>query len=71
MRAAEDVQLEVVLPHCPQDLGDALAVDGPSGQVAEMNQVGKSLKEDLERVDCQLGCLVDVEALQGALGTIL
>ncbi len=65
VRPAQDLQLQVVFPHCSQHLGDPLAIDGPSGQVAEVDEVGKAFKKDLKCIDGELGCLVDVEALEG------
>ena len=66
MGSAQDVQLQVVLSHGPQHLGDPLAVHRPPGQVPEVDQVREPLKQDLECTDGQLRGFVDVEALQAA-----
>lgn len=64
MWPAQDFQLQIVFPHSPQDLGDALAIDRPSGQVPEVNQIWESFDQNLEGVHRQLRGLVDVEALE-------
>ena len=66
MRAAKNFQLQVVLPHSPQHLSDALAVDSPAGQVSKVDQVGKSFQQDLKCTDSQLWGFINVEAFQTA-----
>ncbi len=49
---------------CPAYLLDALAVDGPAGEVAELLEAGTGLQDGREGVDGQVRGLVHVEALQ-------
>lgn len=65
VRAAEDLHLEVVLADGPHDTLYPLAVDGPSGEVAEATEHGEGVHDEAKGVEGQMRRLVDVEALEG------
>ena len=66
MRAAEDLDVEIVFPDGAHDALDSLAVDGPAREVAEAGEHREGVDEVSEGVEGQVRRLVDVEALQGA-----
>ena len=65
MRAAEDLHVEVVLADGAHDTLNPLAVDGPSGEVAEAAEHGEGVHDEAKGVEGQMRRLVDVEALEG------
>ena len=66
VRPAEDLHVKVILANGAHNALDSLAVDGPTGEVAEATEHREGVDEVPERVEGQMRRLVDVEALQGS-----
>ena len=64
VRAAENLQLQVVVSDGPDDLLNALAVHGPAGEVAELAEVGAGLQDDVEGLKSEVRCFIYVETLK-------